>query len=162
MTGAEERRLLREYLQRCGRLHAGLSRSADRAKGLLPIAGDVLDVVSFDDEATILAFLKRFEQLEDSLGRTMKAIARMMAYGKIERESPVDIARRAYALGILDSEKKWGEAVRTRNALAHEYPLRPDKRAEQINAAWESVAILDETWNSILRFIEVERLLNDD
>lgn len=159
MTRAEEQALLREYLDRCARLALGLERSVERVGGLLPITAEGMKLLSIEDEDIVLAFLKRFEQFEDTLGRTLKAVDTIMAYGKVERQTPVDIARRAWALGILDSERVWGDAVRARNTLVHEYPLRPEKRAEQVNTAWTCIAALKTTWAAIQRFVDVEGLL---
>ena len=159
MTGEGEKALLAEYLATCARLHSGFANTAGHVERLMPMTVDAIDVLPIDDETRILAFLKRFEQLEDALNRTLKAISQIMEYGKIERLTARDVTRRAYVLGILDSDKVWADAVRTRNALAHEYPLNPGKRVEQVNAAWASRQTLDITWAAIQRFVEVEGLL---
>lgn len=82
-----------------------------------------------------------------------------MEHSKVERLTSVDVTRRAYALGIIDDEKTWADAVRARNALAHEYPLNPVKRSEQLNGAWAQREVLQATWVAIQRFVEIEKLL---
>lgn len=159
MTEEGERALLREYLDTCARLSAGFNETADMVGPSLPIGPDEIDKLPTRQETSVLAYLKRFEQFEDTLNRTLKAISKIMEHGKIERLTSVDVTRRAYALGILDSEKMWADAVRTRNALAHEYPLNPVKRAEQLNAAWAARETLDLTWESIGRFVQIKGLL---
>ncbi|MGN5375260.1 nucleotidyltransferase substrate binding protein [Sphingomonas hankookensis] len=161
MTGSEERALLREYRETCARLRDGLARAAEQVDGMLPIDGSMVDRLPIDRENLILAYLKRFEQFEDALGRTIKTIAQIMALGRVERLHPRDVANRAEAYGIIDDAERWAEAVRTRNALAHEYPLRPDKRAAQMNRAWDARAILEEAWSGLNVFIEREGLLDD-
>ena len=136
MTGVEERALLRQYLETCARLHEGLARAAEAADPLLPITAESLDTLPVGQENALLAYLKRFEQFEDALGRTMKTISQLMELGRVQRMTARDIANRAELLGIIDRADLWADAVRIRNALAHEYPLRPDKRARQVNAAW--------------------------
>jgi hypothetical protein len=159
VTEEGERALLTDYLATCGRLQAGFVQTVALVKPLMPMTAARIDQLTFEHDSYILGYLKRYEQFEDALHRTLKAISKIMEHGKIERLTSVDVTRRAYALGILPSEKIWADAVRTRNALAHEYPLNPHKRADQVNAAWDSRETLIETWAAIERFVEQERLL---
>ena len=142
-------------------MHAGFVQTAARVQPLMPIGPDRIDSLPIPNESTILAYIKRYEQFEDALNRTLKAISKVMEHGKIERLTSRDVTRRAHALGILDSEKVWADAVRTRNTLAHEYPLNPVKRAGQLAAAWASRETLFTTWAAIQRFVAEEGLLDD-
>lgn len=160
MTGAEERALLRDYMDMCARLLSGLDRAAAQAAHLMPTNPATLDDMPVADENLILAYLKRFEQFEDALGRAIKTVAQIMALGKVERLQPRDVANKAEAYGIVESAEIWSEVVHARNALVHEYPLRPDKRALQINNAWQSNDILRSAWDGLSRFVEQERLLH--
>ena len=161
MTQAQEQALLRQYLATCARLHGGFSRTAREAEPLMPVGPDRIDDLTYADETTVLSYLKRFEQFEDALNRTLKLLSKAMELGKVERLTAIDVTRRAASLGILDSEKVWEDAVRTRNTLAHEYPLDPVKRADQVAAAWRSRMTLFTTWTAIQRFVSEERLLDD-
>ena len=162
MTAEGEQALLREYLATCERLYSGFVVSIASVAPLMPIGPETIDSLPTADENNVLAFLKRFDQFEDALNRTLKAISTMMEHGKIERLTSVDVTRRAFQLGILASEKVWADAVRTRNALAHEYPLHPEKRADQVGKAWNSRETLNVTWAAIERFVREEGLLGDD
>lgn len=135
-----------------------------RAKiaALMPIDSDRVQSLASIDHVFVLAFLKTFEQLEETLGRTLKTIAMMMQFGKIERMTPRDVAQRAVSLGIISDGKAWADAVRVRNALAHEYPLDPQKQADQVNAAWSTCETLFATARAIRHFVERERLLHGD
>ena len=159
MTGQEERALLRDYTETCARLLDGLQRAITQAAPMMPVDAATLDTMPVGDENLILAYLKRYEQFEDTLGRAIKTVAQIMALGKIERLQPRDVANKAEAYGIVDDAERWSDAVRARNALVHEYPLRPDKRAAQINDAWKANAILIDAWEGLQRFIEQEGLL---
>ena len=159
MTEIEEIALLTEYLASGTRINAGFLQSAAIAAAFLPVTVGNIDRLNPADETAVLAFIKRFGQFEDLLGRTLKAISKIMEHGKIERLTSRDVAHRAWALGIIADEKTWSDAVRTRNALAHEYPLDPTKRADQLNNAWNARETLTTTWAAILEFIKVEGLL---
>ncbi len=161
MTAEQERNLLTEYLANCRRLHIGFEATASRVATIMPIGPERIDTLDTDDETLVLAYLKRFEQFEDALHRTLKAISKIMEYGKIERLTARDVTHRAHALGILPDDKIWADAVRTRNALAHEYPLDPVKRADQLAQGWASRETLNTTWAAIQRFVAEEGLLND-
>jgi len=160
MTGDEERALLVDYLAVCKRLKDGFDRAVQDVGSRLPTQPDMLDKLQPAEENLLLAYLKRFEQFEDALGRAIKTVVQMMMLGKVERQQPRDVANRAEGYGIVASAESWVEAVRTRNALAHEYPLRPDKRCEQVNRAWAARHVLEEAWSGLNRFVDQERLLD--
>lgn len=162
MTRDGEIVVLREHLATCERLESGFVRVRSRIEPLVPIEADRMRSLSDDEHVDMLAFLKTYEQLEDTLGRTLKTIAMLMQFGKTERLMPRDVAYRAVSLGILQDGKDWADAVRVRNELAHEYPLRPDKQAEQVNRAWAKSATLFQTADAIRTFVEQERLLHGD
>lgn len=105
MTEDGERALLGEYLETCARLSLGFKETAEIVAPMLRIEASDIDKQPIQQETFVLAYLKRFEQFEDMLNRTLKAISKIMEHGKIERLTSVDVARRAYALGILASEK---------------------------------------------------------
>ena len=159
MTAEDEIALLSDYLGTCERLSSGFNSTSDRLASVLPINAERIDRLPVDEETTVLAFIKRFEQFEDALNRTLKVISKVMEHGKIERLTSVDVTRRAYALGILEDDRMWADAVRARNTLAHEYPLNPVKRANQLNIAWAARGTLNETWSAIKRFVANEGLL---
>jgi hypothetical protein len=154
--------MLREHLATVTRLSDRLALLCDRLSPLMPIDADRMRSLDAESDVGVLAFLKTYEQLEDTLGRTLKTIAMLMQLGKIERLSARDVAQRAAALGVIDDPKVWADAVRVRNELAHEYPLRPDKQAAQVNAAWAKSEVLFATRQSIDKFVERERLLHGD
>lgn len=162
MTREGEIVVLREYLATCERLAARLVRVRTRIEHAMPITAERLRSLDEDDDIDVLAFLKTYEQFEDTLGRTLKTVALLMQFGKTERLQPRDVAFRAVALGIFEDGKAWADAVRVRNELAHEYPLNPGRQSEQINAAWEKSATLFATERAIGHFVERERLLHGD
>lgn len=162
MTREGEIVILREHLAVCERLEAGLRLVRSRVAALVPIEAARMRSLSDDEHVDVLAFLKTYEQLEDTLGRTLKTVAMLMQLGKVERLMPRDVAFRAVSLGILEDGREWADAVRVRNELAHEYPLRPDKQADQVNKAWEKSATLFATADAVRTFVDRERLLYGD
>jgi hypothetical protein len=151
--------ILREHLATVDRLVDRLTAVRKRIASLVPMSAERLKSLDSDQDLSILAFLKTFEQLEDTLGRTLKTLAMLMELGKSERLAARDVAFRAVSLGIITDGKAWADAVRVRNELAHEYPLDQAKQAGQVNAAWDKSDTLFETARSIHAFVERERLL---
>ena len=136
---------------------------AERVARLVPISAERMqDKLGPEDHIFILAFLKAYEQLEDTLHRTLKLLAMLMQLGKTERLSPRDVAHRAVSLGIFTDGRAWADAVRVRNTLAHEYPLNPAKQAEQVNSAWAAIPTLLETLEAVHKFVDQEGLANGD
>ena len=154
--------MLREHLNTVTRLSDRLALLRDRLSALMPINADRMRALDPDTDVSVLAFLKTFEQFEDTLGRTLKTIAMLMQFGNVERLTPRDVAQRAAALGVIDDPRVWADAVRVRNELAHEYPLHPDKQAAQVNAAWDKSGVLFDTQQAINNFVERERLLHGE
>ena len=162
MTREGEIVVLREHLTACERLEASLVTVRRRIETIMPMTGDRMRALIEDQHVDVLAFIKIYEQLEDTLGRTLKTIAMLMQLGRDDRMTARDVAFRAVSLGILDDGKAWADAVRVRNELAHEYPLRPDKQAEQVQKAWDKSETLFSTARAIRAFVEHEGLLNGD
>lgn len=162
MTREGEIIVLREHLDTGAALVRRLHRVRARIDRLIPMAAERIGSLDDDESIDVLAFLKTFEQLEDTLGRTLKTVAMLMQLGKAERLQPRDVALRAVALGILSDGRDWADAVRVRNELAHEYPLRPEKQSGQINAAWDKSATLFATEKAIRDFVEREGLLRGE
>ncbi len=162
MTRDGEITVLAEHLETCARLESRLVLVRRRIETLIPISTDRMRSLDDDSGIDVLAFLKTYEQLEDTLGRTLKTIAMLMKFGQNERLSPRDVAFRAVSLGIFEDGKAWADAVRVRNELAHEYPLNPAKQAAQVNSAWDKSATLFSVAKSITDFVERERLLHGD
>lgn len=162
MTREGEIIVLREHLVTIARLADRLALLRGRLASVMPLTAETLDALDPDRDVFVLAFLKTFEQFEDTLGRTLKTIAMVMQFGKIDRLTARDVAQRAVALGVIEDGRRWADAVRVRNELAHEYPLRPDKQAAQVNAAWDNSATLFDTRRAIDNFVEQERLLHGE
>ena len=76
----------------------------------------------------------------------------------MEVGGPID-RWRAAGLGNLPDEKTWADAVRARNALAHEYPMNPARHPEQLNTARAAASTLVTNWAAIQRFVTEEGLL---
>lgn len=162
MTREGEITVLREHLSTASRLGDRMHDVRGRIAALYPMTSERLRALDGDAHINVLAFLKTYEQFEETLARTLKTIAMLMQLGKTERMTARDIASRAVALGILDDGRAWADAVRVRNELAHEYPLDPGKQAGQVNAAWEKSETLWATQSAIVAFVEAERLLEGD
>ncbi|UZK69075.1 hypothetical protein OKW76_13745 [Sphingomonas sp. S1-29] len=162
MNREGEALILREHLETVDHLVGSLDRVQGRIASLVPFTPERTRALAGDDHIYVLAFLKTFEQLEEALGRTLKTVVMLMHLGEVLRLTPRDVAFRAASLGIIPDAKAWADAVRVRNALAHEYPLDPAKQAGQVNAAWHMRETLIETGRSIHDFVERERLLHGD
>ncbi len=159
MTREGEIILLREHLSTVARLAERLALVRDKVGDLMPMSAERLKGLGEEQDIFVLAFLKTFEQLEETLARTLKTLVMLMQLGEIGRLTPRDVAYRAVSLGILADGKTWADAVRVRNALAHEYPLDPAKQSSQVNAAWDNSETLFDTARAIEVFVERERLL---
>lgn len=144
-AGAELRELLARNLASARRVAERLRRSREKLAPEMPLSGEAVMRLTEARQESIDALLKRYEQLEDALGR---GLFRTLA--ALEGEDTAALSRRDLALlmeklGIVASADVWSEAALMRNRLAHHYPDEPDRQAERINAAWRLAEVLLET-----------------
>ncbi len=161
MTTAGERQILKTHLATIARLDEHLNEMGEELVALMPLTVERMAAPVRRQDTYVLAFLKLYEQFADALHQSLRTIVLLMSLGRTERLTPRDVANKAVALGILVDGKAWAEAVRTRNALAQEYPLDPGRQAGQVNRAWDTRATLGETRAAVARFVTDEGLLDD-
>jgi uncharacterized protein YutE (UPF0331/DUF86 family) len=131
-----------------------LERSQRKLASVFPLDPETLATLSADAEDDLDAFLKRFEQLVNTVQDEMfKAIA--VAGGENVR----GLARREIAelmerLGALASAATFRVLVAIRNRIAHVYPDEPDRQARNLNEAYAAVPDLLDAYAAARRYLE--------
>jgi hypothetical protein len=116
--------LLRSKLVHLERMAGHLAYSHEEVKKQLPIADWA--ALSPAGHAALAAFRVRFSDLQEHLGKALRAVAR-----EEEQETEPFTAVLLYAekLGIIDSAQDWKELRELRNAINHEYEDDPQRLA---------------------------------
>ena len=152
--------VIRAAVARCDRIVAGVEDVRSVLAPFLPAEGDDLDTLPLVQRIASVALLKRFEQLQDMLGRLFRA------YLSWELEDVRAMTRRDQAnqlekLGVVQDADDWVDAADLRNRLVHEYPTDESEQRDRVNDTWEVIARLTDTY-AILRDRIASRGLLDD
>ncbi|MEH3157871.1 MAG: hypothetical protein PGN08_02495 [Sphingomonas taxi] len=141
--------LIRAAAARCDRIVGGFDDLRPILTPVLPIVGDDLSQLPLVERIASIALLKRYEQLQDMLGRLFRA------YLTWELEDVRAMTRRDQAnqlekLGVVADADEWVGAAELRNRLVHEYPIDEAEQIDQVNDTWVASSGLIQAY-SILR-----------
>ncbi|HEX8556224.1 MAG TPA: hypothetical protein VF695_16085 [Sphingomonas sp.] len=137
--------LIRAAVARCDRIVAGFDDLRPMLAPVLPVTGDGLAELPLQVRIASIALLKRYEQLQDMLGRLFRA------YLTWEMEDVREMTRRDQAnqlekLGIVADADDWIGAAELRNRLAHEYPIDEGEQVDRVNDTWLASITLIEAY----------------
>lgn len=140
MTAVEA--FIAQALVRCRRISDGVDELSELLGRLLPYQGSDLEQLGVIERTASVAFLKRFEQLQDVVGRTARAIV-------LWEGSPSDLTQRDIAdwlekRAVVDEAQQWMVAVRLRNRLVHEYPIEEAEQVRRLNETWSLMPLLQD------------------
>ena len=125
-------------LARCDRITAGFCDLQPLLQGVMPLTVDGLSRLDTPQRIASVALLKRYEQLQDIVGRLGRAVAAW------ELEDVQEMTRRDFAnwlekAEIVTSAEHWVAATYLRNRLVHEYPLAEAEQIDRVNACWQGL-----------------------
>ncbi|NYD91912.1 hypothetical protein [Sphingomonas melonis] len=129
--------LIKAAAARCDRIVAGFDDLRPILTPVLPIIGDDPSRLPLIERIASIALLKRYEQLQDMLGRLFRA------YLTWELEDVRAMTRRDQAnqlekLGIVEDADDWIGAAELRNRLVHEYPIDEAEQVDRVNDTWDA------------------------
>lgn len=141
--------LIRAAAARCDRIVGGFDDLRPILTPVLPIVGDDLSQLPLVERIASIALLKRYEQLQDMLGRLFRV------YLTWELEDVRAMTRRDQAnqlekLGVVPDADEWVGAAELRNRLVHEYPIDEAEQIDRVNDTWVASSGLIQAY-SILR-----------
>jgi hypothetical protein len=150
----EEAALARQALRSAEGCARRLARSLDTLAAQFPLAPTRLTALPPDLEDDLDAFLKRYEQLVNTI---QDELFRVVAI--IGGEDVRDLARREVAelmdrLGALPSAASFRLLVAIRNRIAHSYPDDPERQAANLNAAYAAAPDLLAAHEGVRRYLE--------
>jgi hypothetical protein len=127
--------LIKAAAARCDRIIAGFDDLRPILTPVLPIIDDDQSRLPLIERIASIALLKRYEQLQDMLGRLFRA------YLTWELEDVRAMTRRDQAnqlekLGIVEDADDWIGAAELRNRLVHEYPIDEAEQVDRVNDTW--------------------------
>ena len=151
--------VIRAAVARCDRIVVGIEDVQSILRGVLPVADDDLDDLPLLERVASVAMLKRYEQLQDMLGRLLRS------YLSWELEDVQAMTRRDQAnqlerLGVVEDADEWIGAAELRNRLVHEYPIDEGEQRDRINDTWIAIERLTNTYAMLRERITSRGLLS--
>jgi len=123
---------------RCDRIVAGIEDLRPFLDPVLPVAGGDLSTLPVVERIASIALLKRYEQLQDMLGRLLRAYL-SWELEDVREMTRRDQANQAEKFGLVDDADDWMEAAELRNRLVHEYPVQESEQVDRVNECWVAV-----------------------
>lgn len=138
-----------------------LSRSLKRVAHLFPISEETLGKLDENSQESLDAFIKRFEQLQDTVeNRLFRGVA-ILEQENVAEMSKRDMTILMEKLGVVDSADQWSLLAILRNKLAHEYPGDHAAQAGRLNEAFDLAMCLIDSVASIRRYVESKGLIRE-
>lgn len=146
---SEHIQLIRKKIEHLQRMRVYLDYSLAQTLPLLPIAD--FQALTPEQHETLAAFRLRFSELQEQLGKTMRAIAR-------EEEQNTEpfstVLLYMTKLCILDSVEQWRLIRELRNAVNHEYEENSERLSEFFEELTRATPILNLWLQRIVEFCE--------
>jgi len=131
-----------------------LARSRRTLAGAFPLSAATVSALDPDVEDALDAFLKRFEQLVNSIQDELFKVVAMVGEEDLRGRSRREASELMNRLGVLPSAATFRALVAVRNRIAHTYPDDPDRQARNLNEAYDGVPDLLAAWESVRRYLE--------
>lgn len=130
--------VIRAAVARCDRIIIGVEELRPFLDSVLPVRDNDLSTLPLIERIASVALLKRYEQLQDMLGRLFRA------YLDWELEDVRAMTRRDQAnqlekLHIVEDADDWVEAAELRNRLVREYPVDEGEQADRVNECYVAI-----------------------
>lgn len=151
--------ILNSNLLACEQRVDKLIYSLNKIRGLFPLDGQALALLSEEQEESIDALILRYSQ---SVAMIQDQLFRGIAY--VEQEDISDKSNRDKALlmeklGAIQSAEAFGSAAMLRNKFAHHYPEETAARLERLNLVIEESEYLIETFHQIKDYLHTKNIV---
>ena len=154
----EEATLARQALRSAEGCARRLARSQGKLAAQFPLSPARLTALPPDVEDDLDAFLKRYEQLVNTIQDELFKVVAIVGGEDVRGLARREVAELMDRLGALPSAASFRLLVAIRNRIAHSYPDDPERQAGNLNAAYEAVTDLLAAHEGVRRYLE-RRLL---
>lgn len=101
------------------------------------------------------AVLKSYEQIQDQLARTFRAIPKLMGEDTAQWFAR-DHADFMEKVGVLRDAANWSRVVKLRNQLVHDYPLEAQAQFDRLCEVLVLLPFLAETHQQLAAFVRTD------
>lgn len=150
----EEAALARQALRSAEGCARRLARSQGKLAAQFPLSPARVTALPPDVEDDLDAFLKRYEQLVNTLQDELFKVVAIVGGEDVRGLARREVAELMDRLGALPSAASFRLLVAIRNRIAHSYPDDPERQAGNLNAAYEAVPDLLAAHEGVRRYLE--------
>lgn len=150
----EEAALARQALRSAEGCARRLARSQGKLAAQFPLSPARVTALPPDVEDDLDAFLKRYEQLVNTLQDELFKVVAIVGGEDVRGLASREVAELMDRLGALPSAASFRLLVAIRNRIAHSYPDDPERQAGNLNAAYEAVPDLLAAHEGVRRYLE--------
>ena len=150
----EEAALARQALRSAEGCARRLARSQGKLAAQFPLSPARLTALPPDVEDDLDAFLKRYEQLVNTIQDELFKVVAIVGGEDVRGLARREVAELMDRLGALPSAASFRLLVAIRNRIAHSYPDDPERQAGNLNAAYEAVPDLLAAHEGVRRYLE--------
>ena len=150
----EEAALARQALRSADGCARRLARSQGKLAAQFPLSPARLTALPPDLEDDLDAFLKRYEQLVNTIQDELFKVVAIVGGEDVRGLARREVAELMDRLGALPSAASFRLLVAIRNRIAHSYPDDPERQAGYLNAAYQAVPDLLAAHEGVRRYLE--------
>jgi len=150
----EEAALARQALRSAEGCARRLARSQGKLAAQFPLSPARLTALPPDLEDDLDAFLKRYEQLVNTIQDELFKVVAIVGGEDVRGLARREVAELMDRLGALPSAASFRLLVAIRNRIAHSYPDDPERQAGNLNAAYQVVPGLLAAHEGVRRYLE--------
>jgi hypothetical protein len=150
----EEAALARQALRSAEGCARRLARSQGKLAAQFPLSPARLTALPPDVEDDLDAFLKRYEQLVNTIQDELFKVVAIVGGEDVRGLARREVAELMDRLGALPSAASFRLLVAIRNRIAHSYPDDPERQAGNLNAAYEAVPDLLAAHEGVRRYLD--------
>jgi hypothetical protein len=107
-----------------------------------------------DVEDDLDAFLKRYEQLVNTIHDELFTVVAMVGYEDIRGLARREVSELMERLGALPSAPTFRTLVAICNRIAHVYPDDPERQTRNLNDAYDAIPELLAAYGAVRRYLE--------
>jgi hypothetical protein len=136
-----------------------LEKLAELLAGEFPLTVERLSNQVDDMRFRELAFLKRFEELQDIVSRKLFRAAALSSGLNPRDYTAVELLDALETVNAITSAETWLMVTAVRNTLVHDYPLNQLQQVSRTNRAWSAYGELRGAMFHVIDFIRTKNAL---
>lgn len=131
-----------------------LRRSQQILGTVFPLSAMTIGALDPDVEDDLDAFLKRYEQLVNTIHDELFTVVAMVGHEDIRALARREVSELMERLGALPSAPTFRTLVAIRNRIAHVYPDDPERQTRNLNDAYDAIPELLAAYGAVRRYLE--------